>query len=259
MTAFEIAYLAAEPFLPPLYGRVRRRLARAVGACPRPARLLDVGGRKSHYTIGLPCRVTVSEIERRSETQRRLHLGLDEAVRRHLETRRSNVERVVIDDMTSSRLPPGSYDVVAAIEVIEHVDRDRDFVAHVARVMRPGGRFVLTTPNGDHKPEPTGDHRRHYRRRQLAEILGEAFDQVEIDYCIVDGRARRLGLRPWSWRRPLATLTGMVGNLVNHLLSAAASDERAAGTCHLLAECRLGPGPAPGGADRSDAVETREA
>lgn len=239
MTPFEIAYLAAEPFLPPLYGRVRRHLAGAVAARSAPVRLLDVGGRKSHYTIGLRCAVTVSELERETDLQRRLHLGLDDEVRLHLERRRSNIERIVIDDMTATRLAPASFDVVAAVEVLEHVERDRDFVANVAAVLGPGGRFVLTTPNGDHKPEPSGDHRRHYRREQLQELLGAVFAGVEIEYCIVDGRTRRLGLRPWCRRRPVATLTTMTANVLNRALSAAAPADRDRDTCHLLAECRL--------------------
>lgn len=38
-------------------------------------------------------------------------------------------------------------DVVVAIEVLEHVRHPEAFFASVFRVLRPGGRFILTTPN----------------------------------------------------------------------------------------------------------------
>lgn len=40
-----------------------------------------------------------------------------------------------------------SFDVVAASDVIEHVDDPRGFVAEAARVLRPGGMLFLATPN----------------------------------------------------------------------------------------------------------------
>jgi ubiquinone/menaquinone biosynthesis C-methylase UbiE len=41
----------------------------------------------------------------------------------------------------------GSFDCVIALEVIEHVtDADR-FVSEALRVLRPGGKFIFTTPN----------------------------------------------------------------------------------------------------------------
>ncbi len=40
-----------------------------------------------------------------------------------------------------------SVDVVVSIEVLEHVRNPEDFFASVWRILRPGGCFVLTTPN----------------------------------------------------------------------------------------------------------------
>jgi hypothetical protein len=41
----------------------------------------------------------------------------------------------------------GSFDVVSAIEVIEHVADPRDEVTRVRALLRPGGCLYLTTPN----------------------------------------------------------------------------------------------------------------
>jgi SAM-dependent methyltransferase len=43
--------------------------------------------------------------------------------------------------------PDASFDVVYSTEVIEHVEGHRNVVSEAARVLRPGGWFVLTTPN----------------------------------------------------------------------------------------------------------------
>src|SRR5258708_4020800 len=44
-----------------------------------------------------------------------------------------------------SAVPPKSYDVVTAFDVIEHVVKDAEFVAHLQRIARE--RVVITTPN----------------------------------------------------------------------------------------------------------------
>ena len=52
-------------------------------------------------------------------------------------------------DLDASLLPLGdaSVDVAAAVEVIEHLDNPRRFVRELARIVRPGGWVVITTPN----------------------------------------------------------------------------------------------------------------
>jgi 2-polyprenyl-3-methyl-5-hydroxy-6-metoxy-1,4-benzoquinol methylase len=44
-------------------------------------------------------------------------------------------------------LPDGSADVVAAIEVIEHLENPRDFMRKLVRLAKPGGWVLVTTPN----------------------------------------------------------------------------------------------------------------
>lgn len=44
-------------------------------------------------------------------------------------------------------LPDGSVDLAYSVEVVEHLEDQFAFLREVRRVLRPGGRFVLTTPN----------------------------------------------------------------------------------------------------------------
>jgi len=46
-----------------------------------------------------------------------------------------------------SDFEPAQFDVVIATEVIEHVSDPVDFVTMAARLVKPGGRLVLTSPN----------------------------------------------------------------------------------------------------------------
>ena len=161
MTRFERIYTIAETFLPPLHRRVRRELGRLLARRGPSPRLLDVGGRKSHYTIGVPARVTVTDLPRASDLQHELNLGVTERMRGDLMRRRSSVEAVVIDDMTESRLPDESYDCAVAVEVLEHVELDDRFLENVRRVLKTAGVFLMTTPNGDFVRNTKPAHKRH--------------------------------------------------------------------------------------------------
>lgn len=44
-------------------------------------------------------------------------------------------------------LPDGSVDLAYSVEVLEHLEDQFAYLREVHRVLRPGGRFVLTTPN----------------------------------------------------------------------------------------------------------------
>ncbi len=50
-------------------------------------------------------------------------------------------------DLLELPWPDGSFDAVVSLQVIEHLQRPREFVSEVARVLRPGGRLILSTPN----------------------------------------------------------------------------------------------------------------
>jgi 2-polyprenyl-3-methyl-5-hydroxy-6-metoxy-1,4-benzoquinol methylase len=53
---------------------------------------------------------------------------------------------VVVDDITQSRLPEDYFDLVLCTEVIEHIADSAGALRHIARVIRPGGILVLSTP-----------------------------------------------------------------------------------------------------------------
>jgi ubiquinone/menaquinone biosynthesis C-methylase UbiE len=100
-------------------------------------------------------------------------------------------------------LADGSFDLVWASEVIEHVADTARWLSEVRRVLTPAGRLLVSTP--DHGrlrllvggiarySDPLGDHLHLYTRRSLRELLsGFGFDPVTIAAVGGPPLARRL-------------------------------------------------------------------
>jgi SAM-dependent methyltransferase len=93
------------------------------------------------------------------------------------------------------------FDLVWSSEVIEHVADTARWLSEIRRVLAPGGRLLLTTPNHtrlalalhgiERYSEPLGDHLHLYSGRSLRGVLNEfGFNPVEVR------SAGRLPLRP---------------------------------------------------------------
>jgi SAM-dependent methyltransferase len=67
----------------------------------------------------------------------------------------------------------GSFDAVLALEVLEHVDEDRRLMAEIARVLRPGGRAVISVPLYMSLWSSTDESCAHVRRYEPEELLGK--------------------------------------------------------------------------------------
>lgn len=72
-----------------------------------------------------------------------------------------------------------SFDWVISFQVIEHIRDDRAFVAEIHRVLRPGGRFLVTTPNAPMSLTRNPWHVREYTPEELRRLLLGPFSEVE--------------------------------------------------------------------------------
>ena len=239
LTSYERLRLLLEPFFPPLYAQVRRHLLEAVKFRRPGVRMLDVGCRTSPYTIGVPARLVLTDLPKTTEIQVQYYLGLTGEMVRRLYEKRSNVELVLFDDMTCSSMKTGQFGCVIAVEVLEHVERDDLFVAEVQRVLEKGGVFLMTTPNGDYVVNKYPDHKRHYTREQLRDLLSMYFEDVQVDYTIRSGRFFKWGHDSWSPKHPLRTAKSMASNFASSLQSRGDAIRRQGqGTAHLIAVAR---------------------
>lgn len=72
-----------------------------------------------------------------------------------------------------------SFDYVISFQVIEHIKRDKDFVREVSRVLRKGGKFIVSTPNAPMSLTRNPWHIREYSEGELRELLAADFSAVE--------------------------------------------------------------------------------
>ena len=82
------------------------------------------------------------------------------------------------------RLPDadGSYDAVCSFETIEHVDEPERAIAEFARVLRPGGVLVISTPNAPSTTRQPANpfHQIEWSAADFAQLLATSFVEVEL-------------------------------------------------------------------------------
>ena len=78
------------------------------------------------------------------------------------------------------RFEDESFDYVISFQVIEHIKQDKEFVKEVWRVLKKGGRFIVSTPNAPMSLTRNPWHVREYTGGELQALLGSEFSEVEM-------------------------------------------------------------------------------
>lgn len=89
-----------------------------------------------------------------------------------VEFRQAIVPPLPFDDAT--------FDWAISFQVIEHIERDAEFVREVHRVLRPGGHFLVTTPNAPMSLTRNPWHVREYTADELQRLFQATFAEVEM-------------------------------------------------------------------------------
>jgi SAM-dependent methyltransferase len=88
---------------------------------------------------------------------------------------------VVVDLCAALPFKEGSFDTVLCTQVLEHIPNPQHLMEEMARVLRPGGRLVLTAPQTNPVHEAPHDYFRFtsHGLRYLCEITGLYDEKIE--------------------------------------------------------------------------------
>jgi SAM-dependent methyltransferase len=170
----------------------QRRQEFVFGADERAGLLAKLVGGPGLRVLDLGCR-TGALTQHYAEGNTVVGVDVDRSALEQAEAR-LGIETVWTDVEEELPFPDNSFDVVVAGELLEHLADPGAVVAHVRRVLRPGGRFVGSVPNafrlksrlryaaGRH-PETDSTHLQLFTSAALAALLGD-FDDVEIRFAV---------------------------------------------------------------------------
>jgi SAM-dependent methyltransferase len=169
---------AIEPSSSSFYSLEGEHVAKYAWAAKYVTKEMDVLDLGCGYGYGTDFLATAARAAVGVDTDRRVI----SFARRHY--KRDNLKFVLIRDL--SELSSASFDVVIALEVIEHVADAGVFLSHVRRVLRPTGEFMMSTPNRlfTQKFYTRGRslnpyHLREFYPVEIRALLSHFFEQVE--------------------------------------------------------------------------------
>ena len=74
-----------------------------------------------------------------------------------------------------------SIDFVVTFQVIEHIQKDKFFLQEIHRVLKPGGKLLLTTPNKLMSLSRNPWHIREYTPVEMKNILDKYFNENSVN------------------------------------------------------------------------------
>ena len=79
-----------------------------------------------------------------------------------------------------SKIEDNSFDTIVTFQVIEHIKNDRLFLEEIKRILRPGGKALISTPNIKLTLTRNPWHIREYTAEQLTNLAKDVFPYVEM-------------------------------------------------------------------------------
>ncbi|MFB6271332.1 MAG: methyltransferase domain-containing protein [Salinibacter sp.] len=159
---------------------VRREVRRLLGTLPadRSIRVLDAGtgfGQYAYFVARTFPNAQVRAVDVKREYLERARRFADQ-------TPQADQIDWAIDNLTDLQ-SEGPFDLILAVDVMEHIPEDEAVFEHFERVLRPGGHVIINTPSdlGGSDVQEEGDEsfigehvREGYGRDELAEKLRAA-------------------------------------------------------------------------------------
>ena len=137
---------------------------------PKEARILELGAGTGH-NLAMLSRfgpVEASELD---------------PVARELASER--LGRPVVEAMLPdlSMFPAGSYDLIALLDVLEHVPDDKETLAAIQQLLKPGAALLLTVPINPWMwtaHDVAHHHHRRYRKQEIRDLAEQAGYKIEL-------------------------------------------------------------------------------
>lgn len=106
---------------------------------------------------------TGAELEHISRFASVVGIDIDKHAVEYCKQRNLNV---IHDDILSSNLPSESFDIVVAMDVLEHIEDDKNALRIMCQLLKPGGKLLITVPACPFLWSKFDeiDHHPHYRR-----------------------------------------------------------------------------------------------
>lgn len=103
--------------------------------------------------------------------------------------------RATLGEVTALPFPDSAFDLVCALDIIEHVDDDDAALSEITRVTKPGGMLMLSTPLHPSRWTPFDDFVGHKRRYEVATLL----EKLTQHHLTIE-RSAVFGMQPRSSR-----------------------------------------------------------
>ena len=155
-------FLARRRILQALIGRLVRP--------PKAARILEIGCGTGHNLQMLARfgRVDACELDPSARALATKRLG-------------AKVREAKLPDL--SMFKPGTYDLIALLDVLEHVEDDEASLRSIHGLLKPGGALLLTVPANAwmwSAHDVAHHHHRRYSKKHLAKIVRDAGFDVQL-------------------------------------------------------------------------------
>lgn len=134
-------------------------------ALPQDARILDIGS-STGTNLRMLGEMGFTQFEGMDMS--------DEAIRW---CAHKGLGKVTKGDVCAIPFPDGSFDLVLATDIIEHVDDDAGALREITRITKPGGKVLITVPAFQSLwglQDDVSHHKRRYRARQVMNLVGAA-------------------------------------------------------------------------------------